>query len=97
MSKPSGASSRATSEADRFSRNADSLSFPTTTLLPHVPSLGDAFELQTINELLKTYLVKMSKQYYQWKVACIMSVDHYRQMYNELMKIDNDYSKTNQK
>ena len=75
----------------------DSLSFPTTTNVPGVPPIDYANELKTTNEFLKNYLSEIIKQYYHWKIACIMSVDRARQMYNEFQKIDNDYIKLNQR
>ena len=69
----------------------DSLSFATRTRLPHVPSIGDAIILQATNDILKSQLEELNKQYYQWKVACIMIVVRAHQLFNEYKKIDNKY------
>jgi hypothetical protein len=48
------------------------------------------------NLRLKNQLHALMEQYYQWKMACIFSVDRTRQMVEEFKKIDNNYGANNQ-
>jgi hypothetical protein len=66
----------------------DSLSFPP------IDELG---ELRAFNLDLKSRLSSVVEQYYQWKLACILSVDKNRQMALEFKKIDNEYLENNAK
>lgn len=63
----------------------DSLSFPTSDNGMEVE------QLRAANEVLRKRIGELSKQYYQWKVACILNVDRARQMAVEFKKIDNEY------
>ena len=48
--------------------------------------------LKTANDELRLRLVKMSEQYYQWRVACIFSVVQKDQLAMEIQKIGHDYT-----
>ena len=61
------------------------------------PSVPTVSELQATNGMLRKYLIEMSRQYYQWKIACIMNVDRFRQMHDEFKRIDRDYLQLNSK
>jgi hypothetical protein len=66
----------------------DSLSFPP------IDELG---ELRASNLDLKSCLSSVVEQYYEWKLACILSVDKNVQMALEFKKIDNKYLENNAK
>jgi hypothetical protein len=60
----------------------DSLSFP---------PVDEVGQLQASNSELKNRIAALVEQYYQWKLACIWTVDRSRQMAIEYKKIDNEY------
>jgi hypothetical protein len=64
----------------------DSLSFP---------PVDEVGLLQASNLELKNRIATLGEQYYQWKLACILSVDKNRQMASEYKKIDNEYLENN--
>jgi hypothetical protein len=66
----------------------DSLSFPVfstandvhapsepTSQIQDPPDLNEIIQLREDNKVLKRHISEMSEQYYQWKVACIFTVD----------------------
>jgi hypothetical protein len=86
----------------------DSLSFPliSTANDVHVPSQppsevpdphcqNEIIQLRGDNKLLREHLSELSEQYYQWKVACILTVDKNRQMAIEMDKINKEYKQHN--
>jgi hypothetical protein len=66
----------------------DSLSFP---------PIDELAQLRASNLDLKSRLASLVEQYYQWKLACILSVDKNHQMALEFKKIDNEYLENNAK
>jgi hypothetical protein len=52
-------------------------------------------QLQVSNSELKNRITALGEQYYQWKLACILTVDKNRQMASEYKKIDNEYLENN--
>ena len=70
-------------------RHKDSLSFTVTAKLDNLNALRKA------NGTLRGRVQALSKQYYQWKVACILNVDSNRQMALELKKIGMEYQQNN--
>jgi hypothetical protein len=64
----------------------DSLSFP---------PVDEVGQLQASNSELKNRIATLGEQYYQWKLACILTVDKNRQMASEYKKIDNEYLENN--
>jgi hypothetical protein len=66
----------------RIEETQDSLSFP---------PLDEIRQLQASNSELKNRIAALVEQYYQWKIACIHTVDRGRQMALAYMKIDNEY------
>jgi hypothetical protein len=66
----------------------DSLSFP---------PIDELAQLRASNLDLKSCLASLVEQYYQWKSACILSVDKNCQMALEFKKIDNEYLENNAK
>jgi hypothetical protein len=86
----------------------DSLSFPllSTTNDVHIPSeppskvpdllcQKEIIQLRGDNKLLREHLFELSEQYYQWKVACILTMDKNRQMAFEMDKINKEYKQHN--
>jgi hypothetical protein len=82
----------------------DSLSFPllSTANDVHVPSeppnevldlpcQNEIIQLRGDNKILRKHLSELSEQYYQWKVACILTVDKNRKMAIEMDKINKEY------
>jgi len=67
----------------------DSLSFGTSANVAEVNALRAA------NDELRLRISTLSKQYYQWKVATILTVDRGAQMAKEFQKIDNNYIENN--
>jgi hypothetical protein len=45
--------------------------------------------------VLKRHISEMTDQYYQWKVACILTIDQNRQMEIEMDKIKKGYRQHN--
>jgi hypothetical protein len=52
----------------------DSLSFP---------PVNEVGQLQALNSKLKNQIAALGEQYYQWKLACILTVDKNHQMASE--------------
>ena len=48
------------------------------------------------NSVLRKQLDALVEQYYQWKLACVFTVDQTRQLAAEFKKIDNNYTTHNQ-
>lgn len=48
--------------------------------------------IELLNQRLILQLQQLAEQYYQWKLACIFTVDRARQMAEEMRKIDNNYT-----
>jgi len=85
----------------------DSLAFDDATPFPNAPPLDEVVGLPvennieltglaTKNSRLQEQLDILVEQYYQWKVACILTVDKTRQLATEFKKIDNNYTDHNQ-
>jgi len=85
----------------------DSLSFGelrTSIDVPLVEELEDVAnhnnkeltDLRAKNVILKGCLHEVLEQYYQWKLACIFTVDRTWQMTKEFQKISNNYMENNQ-
>jgi hypothetical protein len=66
----------------------DSLSFPP------IDKVG---QLRASNLDLKSRLASLVEQYYQWKLACVLTVDKNHQMALEFKKINNEYLENNAK
>jgi hypothetical protein len=64
----------------------DSLSFP---------PIDEVGQLQASNSDLQNRIAALGEQYYQWKLAYILTVDKNRQMASEYKKIDNEYLENN--
>ena len=64
----------------------DSLSFP---------PINEVGQLQVSNSKLKNQIATLAKQYHQWKLAYIITVDKSRQMASAYKKIDNEYLANN--
>jgi hypothetical protein len=86
----------------------DSLSFPliSTANDVHIPSQppsevpdphcqNEIIQLRGDNKLLREHLSELNEQYYQWKVACILTVDKNWQMAIEMDKINKEYKQHN--
>ena len=69
----------------------DSLAFPSP------PPALELAALHRANKLLRTRLGQLSESYYQWKVACVLTVDRSKQIVAEYKKIDNEYLTHNQR
>jgi hypothetical protein len=61
------------------------------------PSIDKVGQLQASNSKLKDRIGALVEQYYQWKLACILTVDKNRQMASEYKTIDNEYLENNAK
>jgi hypothetical protein len=59
------------------------------------PPVNEVGQLQASNSDLKNRIAALVEQYYQWKLACILTVDKNRQMASEYKKIDNEYLENN--
>jgi hypothetical protein len=46
-----------------------------TSQIQDPPDLNEIIQLREDNKVLKRHISEMSEQYYQWKVACIFTVD----------------------
>jgi hypothetical protein len=77
-----------TQQLPETQRTQDSLSFP---------PIDELAQLRASNLDLKSCLASLVEQYYQWKLACILSVDKNRQMDLEFKKIDIEYLENNVK
>jgi hypothetical protein len=64
----------------------DSLSFP---------PVNEVGQLQASNSELKNRIATLGEQYYQWKLAYILTIDKNREMASEYKKIDNEYLENN--
>jgi hypothetical protein len=64
----------------------DSLSFP---------PVDEVGQLQASNSNLQNRIAALGEQYYQWKLACILTVDKNCQMASEYNKINNEYLENN--
>jgi hypothetical protein len=86
----------------------DSLSFPLLSVandvhvpfeppseVPDPPCQNEIIQLRGDNKLLRKHLSELSEQYYQWKVACILTMDKNRQMAIEMDKINKEYKQHN--
>jgi hypothetical protein len=86
----------------------DSLSFPvfSTANDVHAPleptsqiqdptNLNEIIQLREDNKVLKRHISEMSEQYYQWKVACIFTVDRNQQIAIKMDKINKEYREHN--
>jgi hypothetical protein len=63
--------------------------------VPNPPCQNEIIQLRGDNKLLREHLSELSEQYYQWKVACIFTVDKNRQMAIEMDKINKEYKQHN--
>jgi hypothetical protein len=60
---------------------------------PHCQN--EVIQLRGDNKLLREHLSELNEQYYQWKVACILTVDKNWQMAIEMDKINKEYKQHN--
>jgi len=85
----------------------DSLAFDDAPPIPNVAPLDEVVGLPVENNIeltgvltknfkLQKQLDDLVEQYYQWKVACVFTVDRTRQLTAEFKKIDNNYTEHNQ-
>jgi hypothetical protein len=49
-----------------------------TSQIQDPPDLNEIIQLREDNNVLKRHISEMSEQYYQWKVACIFTMDRNR-------------------
>ena len=64
----------------------DSLSFP---------PIDEDGQLQVSNSDLKNQIATLEEQYYQWKLACILTIDKNRQMASKYKKNNKEYLENN--
>jgi hypothetical protein len=57
--------------------------------------LNEIIQFWEDNKVLKRHISEMTDQYYQWKVACILTIDQNRQMEIEMDKIKKGYRQHN--